>query len=82
MQDPMRSVTIPAEIMQQLLGLPEAERADIARQLLESLGPLSALDDEAWLAEIKRRAEDVESGRSDGIPWDDFYAEARALLAK
>ena len=75
-------MTIPADIMQQLLGLPETERAAVARQLLESLGAPSAVDDDAWIAELERRVEDVESGKSAGIPWEDVYAEARALLAK
>jgi putative addiction module component (TIGR02574 family) len=52
----------------------------VAEELLGSLeGPADALDDDAWLAEIKRRADRVRRGESQAEPWP---AVRDALLAE
>lgn len=54
----------------EVLALPVAERAKLVRQLLESLESLPEDDfDLEWQAELRRRVEDVQSGRVQGIPW-------------
>ena len=54
------------------MELSEGERADVAGALLESLdGPSDAGVEDAWADEIKRRIDDVESGRVDTIPWEE-----------
>lgn len=56
------------------LSLPEAERAELAARLLNSLdGPPDEDAEEAWKAEIARRAAD---GGAATVPW----AEVRAAL--
>jgi putative addiction module component (TIGR02574 family) len=54
------------------MALPEDERLDVATELLASLdGPDSGLDDSAWLAEIRRRADRVERGESRAVTWEE-----------
>jgi len=36
--------------------------------------------DAAWAVEIKRRIEDIESGREVGIPGDEVMARARKIV--
>ena len=59
------------------LRLPEAERAALAGELIESLETEVDADAEAaWSAEIHRRVEDLNSGRARTVPW----AEARRRI--
>lgn len=54
----------------EVLALPVAERAKLVRQLLESLESVPEEDfDLEWQAELRRRVEDVQSGRVQGLPW-------------
>jgi putative addiction module component (TIGR02574 family) len=54
------------------LRLPEADRAWIAEELLESLPPVSdGLTDEEWEAELDRRVEDYKKHPEKAIPWDE-----------
>ena len=68
------------KILEEALTLPPAERADLAASLLDSLdeGPDDAVE-EAWAEEIKRRIEDVESGRVKTIPWSEARERFLAL---
>lgn len=62
------------ELLDEALTLVPEERADVAAQLLASLGEPAAAGSpdtrEAWVAEIERRARRVLSGQSSGEPWD------------
>ena len=66
---------IPADLLDAALKLPEDVRAELADRLLDSLGPTfaSAEIEAAWAAEIKRRVDDVTSGRENGIPLDEAW---------
>jgi putative addiction module component (TIGR02574 family) len=67
-------------ILEEALELPEAERANVAAELLASL-PSDELDgDEAWLAELERRAEAFRRGEVEGTPWDQVERSTRAEL--
>jgi putative addiction module component (TIGR02574 family) len=68
------------KILEEALTLPPAERADLAASLLDSLdeGQDDAVD-EAWAEEIKRRIEDVDSGRVKTIPWSEARKRFLAL---
>lgn len=59
-----------------LSSLPNAQRAEIAEFLLETLEPDDT--DEAWKKEIDRRMADIESGKEVGIPLEDFLSDMRA----
>jgi putative addiction module component (TIGR02574 family) len=66
---------IPADLLDAALKLPEEARAELAQRLLDSLGSFFA-DPEteaAWADEIKRRIEDVKSGREKAIPLEEAW---------
>ncbi len=68
-------------VLEEALGLTEDERARIADALLRSLEPPA--DDEvelAWRQEIRRRVSELESGRTEGIPWSRVRADLSEKL--
>lgn len=63
--------TSASNILQQALSLGESDRAEIAGALLRSLDePAETGVEEAWHAEIDRRARELESGAVKSIPWE------------
>jgi putative addiction module component (TIGR02574 family) len=63
----------------ELATLTEAERADLARFLIQSLDSGSDKDAEAaWDAELERRAGEIKNGRASGEPVDRVFSELRA----
>lgn len=70
------------EIKREALRLNPSVRADLARELLESLDDLPETDVERlWLEEAERRRADVRSGKSIPIRMDEVFAKARAARA-
>jgi putative addiction module component (TIGR02574 family) len=64
-----------------LLALPVDSRATLARALIESLDDTVDEDCEAlWADEIRRRDEDLRSGRATAKPADEVLREARERL--
>lgn len=62
----------------QLTTLSSADRAELASYLLESLdGPPDANAAQAWEAELIQRADEVRSGRAQGRPANEVFAELR-----
>jgi putative addiction module component (TIGR02574 family) len=60
-------------ILEAALALPEAEREEIAERLLDSLPPdINELDDEAFLAELLRRRDEMADGTDPGILWSEL----------
>ncbi|MCE9563421.1 MAG: addiction module protein [Planctomycetes bacterium] len=71
--------TAANQLLQTLLQLTPADRAELAAQLLESLD--SEIDDsasEAWDKEIQQRIEDVRSGRVKTVPWSQARVQIRS----
>ena len=69
------------QIQEEALGLPEDDRAALARKLLMSLDTPSEEEiEEAWLIEASRRAEELDQGIVQAIPSEEVMAKARALL--
>jgi putative addiction module component (TIGR02574 family) len=65
------------QLLVEALRLPEAERAALAGELIESLETEVDADAEAaWSAEIRHRVEDLNTGRARTVPW----AEARRRI--
>jgi len=59
------------QILEQAKSLTVAERAELADQLLESIGPSSDPGYlAAWEAEIKQRIDDLDTGKTTAIPWE------------
>jgi ABC-type phosphate transport system auxiliary subunit len=69
------------ELLQAALALPQQERADLARELLQSLDrevdPGAA---RAWVAEIERRAQQVAEGSAVLADRDDAFRRVSTRL--
>ena len=62
-------------LLEQVLSLPEPDRAEIAARLLESLDPDVQTDvDDAWATEIERRCAAVDAGTLATSDWSDVRA--------
>lgn len=60
------------EVVRQALALDEHDRAEVAARLLDSLEQTDTESDDAWTAELGRRAAELESGAVQGISWEDL----------
>jgi putative addiction module component (TIGR02574 family) len=70
------------EIRSAALRLPEAERAELAYDLVSSLdGPADPDVELAWEAEILRRLGEIESGTADLIDRQEFRRRMRGRLS-
>lgn len=68
-------------VLSDAMSLTEDERLDVATALLASLdGPEDDVEDDAWLAEVRRRAERVERGESQSVSWDEAKAHVLQRL--
>jgi putative addiction module component (TIGR02574 family) len=64
-----------AALLDQVLSLPENDRAAMAARILESLDPEVQRDvDEAWAVEIERRCAAVDAGTLATSDWKDVRA--------
>ena len=61
----------------------DTQRAELAERLFESLdtGELTGME-KAWAAEAKRRRDELASGKVQGIPGEEVFAEARRILGE
>jgi putative addiction module component (TIGR02574 family) len=64
------------QIEQELLKLPVADRARLAERLIASLDTDSEIE-AAWMAEVRRRDEELQSGAVQGIPVEDALTTIR-----
>jgi len=70
---------IVERMKEKLAQLDQKDRAELAHFLLVSLDDGEDADaEEAWDAELARRWEEFQSGRSVGVPWEVAMAELRA----
>ncbi len=60
-------MTTAQQLYDEAMALPPAERRELAESILQSLPDTMA----AWEAELQRRMEDIDSGRSPAVPWDE-----------
>lgn len=66
------------EVIEHALRLTDAERIEIAEAIYQSLeGPVDPDAEHAWDVEIARRIQNLNSGKTQPIPWD----EARRRIA-
>lgn len=66
------------KMKQEVLQLPEHDRAELARLLIESLDETEDTDVEAaWDAELERRLKKIEEGKSHLRPAHEVLAEIR-----
>lgn len=76
-----------SELLEQVLRLPESERAEIACQVLRSLEPDSDhIDPEEWerewMAEIERRREQIRRGEAELLEWSEVKAHLEQVLKR
>lgn len=70
-----------AELKEKASHLSDAERAELALSLIESLdGPADPDVEEAWRVEIERRIGQIERGEVQLIPGDEVFARLRRRL--
>lgn len=71
------------EIEQELLSLPQEERARLAHELIVSLDKDEQTEEDveaAWLEETKRRDAEIERGEVRAIPADEALRRAHEAL--
>jgi hypothetical protein len=66
-----------AQIVAQLNGLSQEERADLACAVLSSLEQIDPDAEEAWSQELRCRAERIYSGAAIGISAEQVFADWR-----
>lgn len=76
-----------AELIEVAKGLPVSDRVAIAASMLESLEEVGAVrspeaDEQDWAAEIRRRIEELRSGRVSGYSWEEVMRDAFGESAK
>jgi putative addiction module component (TIGR02574 family) len=61
-------------LLESVLALPEVERAEIAEAILSSLDGSDELelDHDAFLAELRRRSQEMKDDPSTCIPWSEL----------
>ena len=70
-------------LLQEVLSLPDAERAEIAGALLESLEPAPEEDVEtAWRQEVAARVAASETGDVTTTPWEEIRDRFMARLSE
>ncbi len=71
------------EIEEKVRALSQSDKAALIRLLLGELeGPPDPDIENAWIAEAKRRHQELLDGRVKGIPGEQVFANVRALLAR
>jgi putative addiction module component (TIGR02574 family) len=82
-QDYNRAMTKQTlELLQKALALSDEERASLAGSLLDSLdAPVDEDVEAAWTQEIARRLDDLDSGRSNTVPWEEVRARIASRLS-
>jgi putative addiction module component (TIGR02574 family) len=71
------------QIAEEALALPSEARALLADRLVESLDPAEeGYVHQLWVAEARRRRDDVRSGRVRTIPGDEALARVRRAVAR
>jgi putative addiction module component (TIGR02574 family) len=70
------------KVRSEALSLSEAERADLAHSLVESLdGPPDTDTETAWDAEILRRLAEIDAGTAELIDRDELRRRMRARMS-
>ena len=62
----------PDQVLQAALELPPRERADLVEAIAASLDGFDL--GEEWEEEIRRRVDDIDSGRVQPVPGDEVFA--------
>lgn len=78
-------------LLEQAKVLPEADRAELAERLYDTLPPLPEMPERwdseeeaetAWQAELNRRLDEVANGTTELVPWDQAFEEMREAFRR
>lgn len=75
-------MSVSDDLLNQVLALPEQDRAAIAQRLLESLEPEDLDAEEAWAEEILARSDAVHSGNYVAHDWREAIEDIRKRLGR
>lgn len=76
-------MTAARKLLEEALTLPSHDRARVAAALIASLDEGEDADaEQAWAAEIEKRAHRVLDGQSKGVPWEDVRERLLARLQR
>lgn len=70
------------ELILEIESLPVDMRIEIADRILESLNPPDPEVEKAWIEEIRRRAADIDSGKTQPIPAEEVFARLQERFRK
>ena len=72
------------EIVRSVMELPERERAEIARDILETLDDEEVNEDveQAWAQEVARRIRDLDEKTASTVPASEAFARAQSRLTQ
>ena len=66
------------QVFREALELEQSDRAELAKLLIDSLDPtVEEGVEEAWMEEVTRRADELDSGAAQTIPWDTVRSRLR-----
>jgi len=72
-----------AKLLREASELPEADRAELAGRLLETLHGEPDEDVEAaWAEEIERRVRQIDDGEVKTVPWEEVRTKLHARLSE
>ncbi|MEK7730851.1 MAG: addiction module protein [Planctomycetota bacterium] len=75
--------TALAELEEKVRALSQSDKAALIRLLIGELeGPPEPDIERAWIAEAKRRHQELLDGRVKGVPGEQVFSNVRALLAR
>ena len=68
------------ELSRKARALPPEERVRLAEELLATVQEVDPEVEAAWHEEIRRRIEEIDSGKAKLIPAEEVFAEVRRLI--
>jgi putative addiction module component (TIGR02574 family) len=68
------------ELSRKARALPPEERVRLAEELLATVQEVDPEVEAAWDEEIRRRIEEIDSGKAKLIPAEEVFAEVRRLI--
>lgn len=69
------------QLTEQIMLLPTSDRALLAERLIESLSlDIDPATQTAWLAEAKRRRDEIRSGAVEPIPGEEALSQVKRML--
>ena len=71
-----------SELAEKAKALPAEQRARLAEQILVTLDPQVEGTDVAWIEEIRKRIDEIETGAVKTVPAEQAFAQVRQTLRR